>query len=124
MRMRHGLLTMAGLGLGLAACGSSSGSAASTDAGVGLETGAGDGAPVESGLAPDGGIPDTGGAGDGGNHPVDAGGDAGAVKGTTVGSFLGVNALITDAVAKIAPIGVAREYHNWGWLGNNYNDQP
>ena len=46
------------------------------------------------------------------------------MQGTTVGFFLGVNALITDAVANIAPIGVAREYHNWGWLGNNYSDQP
>ena len=45
-------------------------------------------------------------------------------QGTTVGFFLGVNALITDSVANLAPIGVVREYHNWGWLGNNYDDQP
>ena len=37
---------------------------------------------------------------------------------------MGLNALITDAVADLAPIGVVREYHNWGWLGNNYNDNP
>jgi hypothetical protein len=51
-------------------------------------------------------------------------GDAGAPQGLTVGAFMGVNALITDSVANLAPIGIAREYHNWGWLGNNYSDQP
>jgi hypothetical protein len=50
--------------------------------------------------------------------------EGGASLGTTVGTFLGVNGLITDSVANLAPIGVVREYHNWGWLGNNYDDQP
>ncbi len=50
--------------------------------------------------------------------------DSGSTPPTTIGSFVGVNALITDAVSSLAPIGVVREYHNWGWLGNNYNDQP
>jgi hypothetical protein len=48
--------------------------------------------------------------------------DAGST--VTVGSFVGVNGLITDSVANLAPIGVVREYHNWGWLGNNYSDNP
>jgi hypothetical protein len=50
--------------------------------------------------------------------------EGGAARAATIGTFVGVNALITDSVANIAPIGVVREYHNWGWLGNNYNDQP
>jgi len=59
-------------------------------------------------------------------NPADAtaAADGGAAQGTTVGFFVGVNALITDSVANLAPIGVVREYHNWGWLGNNYSDQP
>jgi hypothetical protein len=58
-------------------------------------------------------------------HPAEAGHiDGGAVTGTTVAFFMGVNGLITDTVANLAPIGNVREYHNWGWLGNNYNDQP
>jgi hypothetical protein len=48
--------------------------------------------------------------------------DGGATH--TVGSFVGVNGLIADAVADLAPIGVVREYHNWSWLGNNDDDQP
>lgn len=66
---------------------------------------------------------DTGSSHDTGAGGGDAG-DAGSVKGTTVGFFMGINALITDSVANLAPIGNVREYHNWGWLGNNYNDQP
>ena len=58
--------------------------------------------------------------GDGGGGGPSADGGTGA---GTVGFFVGVNALITDSVANLAPIGVVREYHNWGWLGNNYNDQ-
>ena len=64
---------------------------------------------------------------DGGSGtPAEAGGSAAdaGTQVTTVGSFVGVNGLITDAVANLAPIGVVREYHNWGWLGNNYNDKP
>ena len=59
--------------------------------------------------------------GDGGGGGPSA--DGGVVAGT-VGFFMGVNALITDKVTDLAPIGVVREYHNWGWLGNNYNDKP
>jgi hypothetical protein len=50
--------------------------------------------------------------------------EGGTARAATIGTFVGVNALITDSVANLAPIGVVREYHNWGWLGNNYNDLP
>jgi hypothetical protein len=77
------------------------------------------------------GVPDTDGAvaseagggmqGDAGPAPST---DGGMVQAHTIGAFVGVNGLITDAIANLAPIGVVREYHNWGWLGNNYNDKP
>ena len=50
--------------------------------------------------------------------------DAGPSTGTAIATFVGVNGLIADSVADLAPIGVVREYHNWGWLGNNYDDLP
>lgn len=50
--------------------------------------------------------------------------EGGAAGAATIDTFVGVNALITDSVANLAPIGVVREYHNWGWLGNNFNDLP
>ena len=81
---------------------------ATTDMG---DTGAG--TPLSS---DDGG---SGTAAEGGGSVADAGRQV-----TTVGSFVGVNGLITDTVANLAPIGVVREYHNWGWLGNNYSDKP
>jgi hypothetical protein len=55
---------------------------------------------------------------------TDGGSDASAATGIAVATFVGANGLITDSVADLAPIGVVREYHNWGWLGNNYNDLP
>jgi hypothetical protein len=55
---------------------------------------------------------------------TDGGADAGAPTGTAIATFAGVNGLIADSVADLAPIGVVREYHNWGWLGNNYDDLP
>jgi hypothetical protein len=110
--------------LGLIQCGSSHAAATFVDGGGG-DSGQLDGA-LSDGNASDSA---TGGAeassSDSGGAAGEASGtDGGGVQGTTVGSFLGVNVLITDSVANIAPIGVAREYHNWGWLGNNYNDQP
>lgn len=68
------------------------------------------------------------------NYDAGASGETGPSDGSTASSeggapatlatFVGVNALITDSVANLAPIGVVREYHNWGWLGNNYDDLP
>jgi hypothetical protein len=110
------------LAMGLVHCGSSGavptdgGSAGGDGSGTSDAGGGADGAGTSDAPAS---------ASDSGNGSSDAkAADAGSVQGTTVGFFLGVNALITDAVANIAPIGVAREYHNWGWLGNNYSDQP
>jgi hypothetical protein len=95
------------------AAGSSSGGTSSTDGGdesQSSEAGAQD--------ATDAIAMDTGAATDGNAT------DAAAPTGVVVGGFMGVNALITDSVANLAPLGVVREYHNWGWLGNNYNAQP
>ena len=72
---------------------------------------------VDTGLGLDAGAPSDARATDGGL-------DGGGVSGTTVGFFTGVNALITDSVANLAPIGNVREYHDWLWLGNNNDDQP
>jgi hypothetical protein len=89
------------------------------------------GARADAGDQPDATHPD-GVAGDDGAVATDSaspdasvtGPDGGGPQGTTVGFFVGVNGLITDSVANLAPVGVVREYHNWGWLGNNYNDDP
>lgn len=62
----------------------------------------------------------TGSAGAGGTTSTTDGGTASAL---TVGDYVGVNGLITDSLAMLAPIGVVREYHNWSWLGNNNDDQ-
>jgi hypothetical protein len=118
--MRTSLLGLAtaALALGSTGCGSGHGAPGDGDGGASVT----DGSAADATGPVDVGASDTGSAHDGGG-PGDAG-DSGAARGPTVGSFLGVNALITDAVASIAPIGAAREYHNWGWLGNNYDDQP
>jgi hypothetical protein len=119
MRIALAVFACPALVIGLLHCGSSHPGASSSDGGP---TGPEGGTANDAGGITDGQHPESG-AGDGGTAGSD-GGDAGGVQGTTVGFFLGVNTLITDSVANIAPIGVAREYHNWGWLGNNYNDQP
>ncbi|HEX4341629.1 MAG TPA: hypothetical protein VH062_37220 [Polyangiaceae bacterium] len=110
--------------------GGASGSAGKSAGGAGQGSGgrSGDGGKTGGGGASAGGTSATGGAANasGGAASVDGGPsiDGGVAKGNTVGAFTGVNVLITDALANIAPIGVAREYHNWGWLGNNYDDKP
>lgn len=116
---------MAALTVSLVHCGTHSASQAGDGGSPSPEAGTRDsghkrvdsGTPVKDG---GGGIADTGTT----THDVGAPSDAGAVTGTTVGFFMGVNALITDTVANLAPIGNVREYHNWGWLGNNDSDQP
>jgi hypothetical protein len=107
--------------LGAAHCGS--GEPASTPADAGPAGGPLDGASLDGAIADDRSSP---GGDDATSSPPPDGAapDAGPVQGTTVGDFVGANALITDAVADLAPIGVVREYHNWGWLGNNYADDP
>jgi hypothetical protein len=68
------------------------------------------------------------GSGDAGR---DARGDAGtntdgglALHGTLMGDFTGVNGNIADAPAMLAPLGTVREYHNWGWICDNYAATP
>jgi hypothetical protein len=41
-----------------------------------------------------------------------------------MGAFTGVNANIGDAPALLSPIGTVREYHNWGWICDNYASGP
>ena len=49
--------------------------------------------------------------------------DGGALP-KTVRSYIGVNGNIGDDPAKLAPIGIVREYHNWGWIADNYAASP
>ncbi len=123
MRCRLAALALTPLALGLPACGSSQG--ASPDAGAPPRSGPDGAAAEDSGSSEDGtiAVADSGSAPDGAPAIADGASDAGFATGTTVGFFVGVNALITDSVANLAPIGVVREYHNWGWLGDNYMAQ-
>jgi hypothetical protein len=113
------------LALGAVHCGASGSSPGSIKDGGNAPDSLAPGASAEGGAegaTPEdaGGIADAGAPGD--SSAPDA--EGGAAAALTVGSFVGVNGLITDSVANLAPIGVVREYHNWGWLGNNYDDQP
>ena len=78
-------------------------------------------------------------AGDGGatadapEHHIDGGPgidggpsvDAGLVSSArTISGFMGVNGFIDDPIDKLAPLGVVREYHNWGWIADNYASGP
>lgn len=65
--------------------------------------------------------------------PVDGGpgGDASTAhdggttpKGTLMRDFMGVNGFIDDPIDKLAPIGSVREYHDWGWLADNFAAGP
>jgi hypothetical protein len=121
--MRIGFAAFAPLALGLLACGSSQGSSPA-DGGGAVHPG------PDATRSPDDASPQS--ADDGGptgdakttDSEAPAGPDAGAAPAATIGFFVGVNGLITDDVANLAPIGAVREYHNWGWLGNNFDDQP
>ena len=37
---------------------------------------------------------------------------------------MGLNGFIDDPLDVLAPLGVVREYHNWGWLADNYASGP
>ncbi len=97
--------------------GGASSSASTTVSGTASSGGAGSVATTTAG---------SGGAGpDGGPDGGLDGGDAGAVpKGTPIGAFTGVNGLIADSPAVLAPLGTVREYHNWGWICDNYATGP
>ena len=45
-------------------------------------------------------------------------------EGTVIGEFTGVNANIADKIENLAPLGWVREYHNWGWIADNYATGP
>jgi hypothetical protein len=52
------------------------------------------------------------------------GGTTTTPSGRTVAAFMGVNAFIDDPPDLIAGVGVAREYHNWGWIADNFASGP
>lgn len=124
--MRTGFAAFASwpLALGLLRCGSSQGASPVDGGGANHDRPDATSSPDDASAEPvDGG----GATSDSPTTVTDgapAGLDAGAGQVVTIGSFVGVNGLITDDVANLAPLGAVREYHNWGWLGNNYNDQP
>ncbi len=109
--------------------GGSGGGSGGAQGGSGATSNGGSGATSNGGNAGMSGNAGNGGDGNGGSSgSAGTGGtasatDGGTASGPTVGDYVGVNGLITDSLAMLAPIGVVREYHNWGWLGNNYNDQ-
>jgi len=122
MGLSGAVMALAALLAGLLHCGASQRTSPADGGASKLEGGAPeDAAGGADGGASDGSASSSGEAGSGNDASMT---DGGAARGTTVGSFVGVNGLITDSVANLAPIGVVREYHNWGWLGNNYDDQP
>ena len=100
---------------GVAACSHGT----STHPGTG---GAGAGSSGSTGASSTTGPGGTGGAGTGGASGT--GGSGAAPHGTPVGSFTGVNGLIADSVDLLAPLGTVREYHNWGWICDNYAAGP
>jgi hypothetical protein len=58
----------------------------------------------------------------GGNGTGGSGGSA--VKGTMMRDFTGSNANIGDDPKNLTPIGWVRDYHNWGWICDNYANSP
>ncbi len=65
------------------------------------------------------------------SHDGGSGGDAstshdgGAIpQGTLMRDFIGVNGFIDDPIDKLAPIGTVREYHDCGWLADNFASGP
>jgi len=120
----------------LAACGSGGANANAFDAGTGdsggrtsrTDRGHGSGSGSSGTTHHDGGATTHDGGStshDGSTARPDTGSDAsGAPKGTLIGAFTGVNGLIVDTPANLAPIGWVREYHNWGWICDNYAASP
>jgi hypothetical protein len=120
MKQRRVLLAMCGLLLGGAGCSSTS-ATATHDGG----TPPGD-SSLADGQAPP---PNEGGSKDTGVKDSPAGGgdagDGGAPSAArTVSQYVGVNAFIDDPIDKLTPIGIVREYHNWGWIADNYASSP
>jgi hypothetical protein len=128
--MRTSLLLLslpAALCVAAVSCGDSGGAPSGGDGGLGdgsSSSGSSSGASSGGG---DGAGPDGSGSssGDGGGSSSGDGGDAGALpKGAKVEDLLGVNGFIDDPIDKLAPIGTVREYHNWGWIADNFAAGP
>ncbi|MEO8801416.1 MAG: hypothetical protein ABI551_26235, partial [Polyangiaceae bacterium] len=49
--------------------------------------------------------------------------DGGSLPRTVLG-YIGVNANIGDDPKDLIPIGIVREYHNWGWIADNFAASP
>ena len=60
----------------------------------------------------------------GSNSSGTTGAGGGMVKGTQIKDFTGVNANIADVVDNLTPLGWVREYHNWGWICDNFAAGP
>ena len=117
------LLAAALLPLVAGSCHSASTTTATgTGTGTGAAMGSGGGSTSGASASTTG----TGGSGMGGSTGAGTGGsDGGALpQGTVIGAFTGVNANIGDAPANLAPLGTVREYHNWGWICDNYASGP
>lgn len=48
----------------------------------------------------------------------------GGAPAKTVRGYIGVNANIGDKPSDLIPIGIVREYHNWGWIADNFAASP
>jgi hypothetical protein len=85
--------------------------------GVGSDGGPSTDAGADAG-ALDAGRADAGGA--------DAGSSdgGGLLKGSPMGKLLGVNGFISEPPSELTPLGTIREYHNWGWIADNYASGP
>jgi hypothetical protein len=112
-------VALSALAVGVAACG---GHGTRSAAGSGAQTGSSSSVSGASSASSGGpGGSGTGGAGAGGTSGT---GGGAPLKGTPIGGFTGVNGLIVDDPANLAPLGWVREYHNWGWICDNYAAGP
>jgi hypothetical protein len=117
MLTRNGNLVPSALILGLLGCGRGAHATAAASAGSGSSS-------TSSGLGGAGGSPSTS-AGSAGTGHGGASPDGGpGLTGTPVNQLIGVNGFIDDPIDKLSPVGVVREYHNWGWIADNYASGP
>jgi hypothetical protein len=101
----------------LAACGGGGTGDTATGGNGGSPSGSSNGGNGQGGSRSTSTSSNSGGNGTGGSG-------AGQVKGTQIKDFTGVNANIADAVDNLTPLGWVREYHNWGWICDNYAGGP
>ncbi len=101
----------------LCACGGSGSGDTATGGGGGSPSGSSNGGAGQGGSQSSSTSSNSGGSGTGGS-----GGSH--LKGTQMKDFTGVNANIADDPANLTPLGWVREYHNWGWICDNYANSP